>query len=102
MLGVYNPVLLLCRSICVLQVDISQSLAIHYGALSQLGQLVQAGVERLEVKFGDAPGQDFVSGLVEIKKTICPDLQADHEKTTQFTTRLVDGMSATPLARRQG
>jgi tetratricopeptide (TPR) repeat protein len=73
------------------QVDISQSLAIHYGALSQLGQLVQAGVERLEVKFGDAPGQDFVSGLVEIKKTICPDLQADHEKTTQFTTRLVDG-----------
>lgn len=73
------------------QVDISQSLAIHYGALSQLGQLVQAGVDRLEVKFGDAPEHDFVSGLVEIKKTICPDLQADHEKTTQFTTRLIDG-----------
>lgn len=77
-----------------LQLDISRSLKISFAEVKQLGQMVQAGVEHLEVEFHNDSARNFKSGTTLIRETICPDLNPD-DRTTQFITRLIDGQILT-------
>eukprot|EP00041_Stephanoeca_diplocostata_P011794 m.194965 g.194965 ORF g.194965 m.194965 type:complete len:392 (-) comp18672_c0_seq2:480-1655(-) len=77
-------------AIGTLQADISHSLSVSFSEISHLGQLVQAGVQKLDLSFGDRQDLSLTSGVSAIKETICPELSAD-DKMTQFITRFVDG-----------
>jgi len=73
-----------------LQVDISKAITVTFASTDLLGQVVQAGVEGMEIKFPSAPEQDVVLSQ-SVLEALAPGIKLPEDKTTQFTTRLVDG-----------
>lgn len=71
------------------QLDISRGVKMHFEKLEHMGQVVQAGVDHLDISFGDNEQHNLKSG-----RTILRELGENVEETddvTQFTTRFVEG-----------
>lgn len=78
-----------------LQIDVSKEVTIGFASTEELGQLVQAGVSNLTLKFGGDGGPEHNKVLTdEVLQVLAPGLLPG-DKTTQFTTRLVDGVVLT-------
>jgi len=77
-----------------LQIDLCEKVQLMYTKLAHLGQLVQAGVHRMTVAFGDAEDQSFETGIAELRAAHKPEL-SETDRDTQFVTRLVDGQLLT-------
>lgn len=73
-----------------LQLDMCKSVSVSLKEPSHLGQMVQAAVKKVSVKFTEQPQHDFELTWEKLKEEYDQELK-DNDKTTQFISRFVEG-----------
>ena len=73
-----------------LQVDISSDVSVCFASTALLGQVVQAGVVDMKIEFTATP-EDNIELTQAALEGFAPGIKLPDDKTTQFTTRLIEG-----------